>query len=298
MIGIASLVALVVLAIAGYLVLPAATVVLTPSPVPVGPVDFVVRADPDATTVDAAGGVVPATRLSKDFTASGEFPATGKRVVTAKAKGTLRWTNCDPTRARNIPAGSVARTTSGIGFATDETVFLPVATLTGPVSNPISPASPATRRPPRSRPAPRATCRRGAVRVVPGTLNSVVVKVTNAAAMTGGSARGVHPGLGQGRGGGGGQPDQGPDRPVRRLGGRARRAAGRIDRLRRPPRSSIRRSRASTRRRLVNVEEPTFQLAATATGTVVAVDATLVQQVATERISGSSRPSTGSCRVR
>ena len=41
---------------------------------------------------------------------------------------------------------------------------------------------------------------------------------------------------------------------------------------------------------LINVEEPTFQLGATATGTVVAVDASLVEQVATERISGSVPP--------
>ena len=41
---------------------------------------------------------------------------------------------------------------------------------------------------------------------------------------------------------------------------------------------------------LINVEEPTFQLGALATGTVVAVDASLVEQVATERISGSVPP--------
>ena len=122
-------VVLLIVALLGYVVLPAASVVVTPVPVPVGPVEFVVRADPDATSVDPAGGVVPATRLSQDFTASGEFEATGKRVVQTKATGTLRWTNCDPTKAYTIPTGTVAQTGSGVGFETLSSVFLPVADL-------------------------------------------------------------------------------------------------------------------------------------------------------------------------
>ena len=100
---------------------------MTPVAAPIGPITFTVRADPDATSIDATGGVIPATRLSLDFTASGEYPATGKRVVLAKAKGALRWRNCDPTRSYTIPAGTIASTGSGIGFETDAAVFLSVA---------------------------------------------------------------------------------------------------------------------------------------------------------------------------
>ena len=104
------LVALVILAAAAYLLLPQATVVLTPVAVPVGPVEFVVRADPDATSVDAAGGVIPATRLSQDFTASGQYPATGQRVVQTKAKGSVTFTETEHGRRRSpIPAGTRSR---------------------------------------------------------------------------------------------------------------------------------------------------------------------------------------------
>ncbi len=114
------LVALVILAAAAYLILPQATVVLTPVAVPVGPVDFVVRADPDATTVDAAGGVIPATRLSQDFTASGQYPATGQRVVQTKAKGSVTFKNCDTAGGHSNPGwvGRIDRV-AGSAFATD-----------------------------------------------------------------------------------------------------------------------------------------------------------------------------------
>ena len=59
------------------------------------------------------------------------FTATGKRVERTPAKGAVRWTNCDPTSPYRIPSGTVVRTSSGTGFATDEGVFLPVAILSG-----------------------------------------------------------------------------------------------------------------------------------------------------------------------
>ncbi len=281
--GLIAVVALLAIAIAGYLVLPSATVVVTPSPVPVGPVDFVVRADPDATTVDAAGGVVPATRLSKEFTASGEFPSTGKRVVTTKATGTLRWTNCDPTRARTIAAGTVARTSSGVGFATDESLFLPVAIISAGLNLTCQSRDvPGTA----VKAGPEGNVAAGAVKVVPGSLNSVVVKVTNPAAMAGGtreeftrvSQKDVTAALASLTKDLNGQfaawlaaPEELP------AGSTVFTATGKLS-------QPIPDVDPST---LINVEEPTFQLGATATGTVVAVDASLVEQVATERISGS-----------
>ena len=145
------LVVLLILAVIGYVVLPQATVVVTPVAAPIGPITFTVRADPDATSIDATGGVIPATRLSLDFTASGEFPATGKRVVQTKAKGSVTFRNCDTSAGHTIPGGSVVSTATGIGFATSQTIRVATA--------PISPlrARPRASASSRSRPEPGVT---------------------------------------------------------------------------------------------------------------------------------------------
>ena len=157
---------------------------MTPVAAPIGPVTFTVRADPDATTVDATGGVIPATRLSLDFTASGEYPATGKRVVQAKAKGTLRWTNCDPTRPYTIPAGTVASTGRGIGFETDEGV--PGGDAGADLKPDDHPHEARDVGVGAVKTGPSGNVGAGTVKVVPSSYNSVVIKVNNPAAMTGG----------------------------------------------------------------------------------------------------------------
>jgi len=182
------LLVLVFLGVAGgaaaYLLLPSASIVLTIRSAPLAPVEFVVTADPAATAPDPAAAVVPATRLEIPLTASGTFKSTGKRVESAKATGEVRWTNCDPTLSYTIPAGTVVRTPSGVGFATAEAVFLPVA-------------------PPTSTPGKYVCQIRtigivavgdgsagnvgvGAITVVPGKYNNVVISVRNPVATTGG----------------------------------------------------------------------------------------------------------------
>ncbi|MDQ2966008.1 MAG: baseplate J/gp47 family protein [Chloroflexota bacterium] len=275
------LIVLLILAVVGYVVLPQATVVVTPVAAPIGPVSFVVRADPDATTVDATGGVIPATRLSLDFTASGEYPATGKRVVQAKAKGALRWRNCDPTRSYTIPAGTIASTGSGIGFATDAAVFLPVA-ISSPDGTKITcqPRVVAARA---VKAGPSGNVGAGSVTVVPSNLNSVVIKVTNPGAMTGGKRdeftrvqqSDIDAALAQLTRDIGAQftsweaaPDALPQ------GATAFAATGKLG-------SVVPSVDPST---LIDLEQPTFQLAATSTGTVVAVDTSQIARIAQERI--------------
>jgi hypothetical protein len=274
-------VVVLILAVVGYVVLPRATVVVTPIAAPIGPVSFVVRADPDATSVDAVGGVIPATRLSLDFTASGEFEATGKRVVQAKAKGSLRWRNCDPTRSYTIPAGSVASTGSGIGFETDAAVFLPVAIPSPDGTRITCQARVVAARAVKT--GPGGNVGAGSVTVVSSDLNSVVIKVSNPAAMTGGKRNeftrvqqaDVDAALAQLTKDIGAQfsswaaaPDELPQ------GATAFPATGKLGTL-------VPSADPST---LIDVEEPTFQLGATATGTVVAVDVSQIDPVARERI--------------
>lgn len=167
---------------AAYLLLPTASIVLTIRSAPLAPVEFVATADPAVTATDPAAALVPAARLEIPLAARGTFAATGKRVEEAPAVGNVRWTNCDPTRAYSLPRGTLVRTAAGIAFATDETVFLPVAIL-----NP-----------------PRITCQdrvvgvtaaktgtagnvpAGTITVIPGQYNSVVISVGNPASTSGG----------------------------------------------------------------------------------------------------------------
>jgi hypothetical protein len=183
-IGLIALLALVG-AIGAYVLLPSASVSVVVRPEGLGPVDLTVTADPAATTTDPVAGVVPADRPSTELSASGTFEATGKKVEETKATGSVRWQNCDPTRSYRIPAGTVVRTSAGIGFAIDETVFLPVAILAG---NPPSITC-------QTRDVPVTATKAGeagnvaarTITSVPASLNSVVVRATNPDPTSGGS---------------------------------------------------------------------------------------------------------------
>ncbi len=183
---LAGLLIVVFLAVAGgtaaYLLLPSASIVLTVRSAPVGPLAFSVTADPAAAVADPAGGVVPATLLQIPLSASGTFPATGKRVDQAPATGSVRWRNCDPTRAYTIPQGTLVRTQSGVGFATDEALFLPVAILNVPTITCESRAVTVTA----ATPGPAGNVAAGTITVIPGAYNSVVISVVNPAPTSGG----------------------------------------------------------------------------------------------------------------
>ena len=94
--------AVLVAGVGAYLLLPSATVVVTPRPEPVGPIQLTVVADPNATAPDPAAGVVPAKVVSIPVAVDDTFPATGKRVELTKATGTVRFENLDPTSTNRI----------------------------------------------------------------------------------------------------------------------------------------------------------------------------------------------------
>ncbi|MFM2105001.1 MAG: hypothetical protein RL338_33 [Chloroflexota bacterium] len=187
--AVAVVAALAGLAVAGIaaatLLLPSATVEVTIRASELPPIEATVVADPAATAADPAAGIIPATIRTFPLAASGTFAATGIRVEETPARGSVRWQNCDPTRAYTIPGGTSVRTASGIAFLTDESVFLPVAILTGQ--------------------PPRITCQlrdvtvvaaidgttgnvaAAAIDTVPGSYNSVVLRVSNPLATAGGT---------------------------------------------------------------------------------------------------------------
>ena len=184
------LLVLVFLGVAGgaaaYLLLPSASIVLTIRSAPMAPVEFVATADPAATAPDPSAAVVPATRVELTLTASGTFKSTGKRVDEAAAVGSVRWTNCDPTRAYTIPRATLVRTGAGVAFATDEAVFLPVATIVGGGTKPTLTCQDRAVSVTAAKTGPAGNVAAGAITVVPGSYNSVVISVRNPAATAGG----------------------------------------------------------------------------------------------------------------
>ncbi|MDO8484952.1 MAG: baseplate J/gp47 family protein, partial [Candidatus Limnocylindrales bacterium] len=117
--------------VGAYVVLPSATIVVTPRAESLTSGDITVTADPTASGPDAAARIVPAEIRSLDVTVNDIFPATGKRVEEAAAKGTVRFENLDFLRTNTVTAGSVVSTSAGVRFRTVAAVTVPRADLVG-----------------------------------------------------------------------------------------------------------------------------------------------------------------------
>ena len=186
-VGVVLLLVLGAGAVAAVTVLPTADITVTPRIETIGPIAFSVTADPAATTVDPEAGVIPATTVQVPVTVSGEFPATGTKVVREKATGAVRFTNCDPSSAYTIPRGSVVATRSGIGFELDEAVFLPVAGISGSPPNVSVRCSTSEVAVTAAKSGPAGNVDAGEIRVVPARYNRNLVRVTNPSPTSGGS---------------------------------------------------------------------------------------------------------------
>ncbi|MEA2578188.1 MAG: hypothetical protein QOD78_1776 [Chloroflexota bacterium] len=123
--------ALIVGGAGAFLFLPTATAVVTPRQQSIGPVSVRITASTDATQPDAENLVVPARLIPVPVEAADNFPATGKRVEAANAKGAVRFDNLDPTSSNSIPKGSIVSTSSGVRFQTDSKVNIKRAQLVG-----------------------------------------------------------------------------------------------------------------------------------------------------------------------
>jgi hypothetical protein len=125
--------ALVVLVggVGAYVLLPSATIVVTPRPEALPPLTLTVKADPSATAPDAAALVVPAVEVPLDVSVTDTFQATGKRVTETKASGQVRFSNLDFLRTNTVPGGSIVSTNAGVRFRTNSTITVPKADLVG-----------------------------------------------------------------------------------------------------------------------------------------------------------------------
>jgi len=121
--------ALLVLGVAAYLLLPSATITVAPRQLPVGPLAFSVRADPAVTASDPVAGVVPAQPLTFDLASNNTFTVKGRRVEEKKATGKVTFSSYDTGSANTVPAGSIVSTQTGIQFRTRSAARLARAQL-------------------------------------------------------------------------------------------------------------------------------------------------------------------------
>jgi hypothetical protein len=166
--------AIVVLAVAGWLFLPSASIAVTPRAEPIS-VDLTVSADPTVTTADPAAGVVPAVRLDVPVEVSQTFNTTGVHVEQTPASGEVTFSNYNPVSSNTVPAGSVVSTEGGIRFRTLAGVTIPAGTFVLPS------VIPATRRVAVQavKPGTEGNVPANAIRVVPQGENPEFLKVNN-----------------------------------------------------------------------------------------------------------------------
>ncbi|MEA2631164.1 MAG: hypothetical protein QOE66_1383, partial [Chloroflexota bacterium] len=175
--------ALLVGGVGTYLLLPTATIVVTPRTERVGPIPLTVVADTTATLPDPARGVVPARQITIPVTVNNTFSATGKRVALTNATGTVRFQNLDPTSTNRIPAGSIVRTASGIRFRTQVSITVPSAALVGFQIFPSTASVKVTA----IDGGTDGNVDPGTITVVPSGENPIFLKVSNPEATTGGT---------------------------------------------------------------------------------------------------------------
>ncbi len=132
LVGLAILaLAAVVAGVSTYLLLPSATIAVAPKTERLGPLQLTVVADPAATEPNATALIVPAERVPIEASTTATFPATGKRTEVTKATGTIRFENLDFLSPNTVPAGSIVSTQGGVRFRTNTTVTIARADLVG-----------------------------------------------------------------------------------------------------------------------------------------------------------------------
>ena len=168
---------------AAYVVLPSAQIVVTPVAVTEGPIQLQVTADPTVSTVDKAHLLIPAQQISLPLAANGTFPATGQKIEQVAATGTVSFVSNDTIDPVTIPAGTTLATPDGVQFLTSSTVVAPRAMVNGTT---ITPGR-ATTGISAVAPGPAGNVGPHTVIVVPTRLEALQVGVDNPSATSGGS---------------------------------------------------------------------------------------------------------------
>ncbi len=174
--------ALVVGGVGAYLFLPTATAVIAPRETAIGPVALRIVASPTATEPDPVAKTVPATSTDVPVEVNQTFEVTGTRVEEATAHGTVRFINKDFTATNTVPKGSIVSTEGGVRFRTDRAVTVPRAELVGLQVFPATANVKVTA----VRPGPSGNVEPNTIRAIPRSEDPLTLDVTNPDATSGG----------------------------------------------------------------------------------------------------------------
>jgi hypothetical protein len=172
--------AVVVVGAAAYLLLPSATIALTPRQESIE-IPLTIAADPTATEVDAANSIVPALRVEVPVTASKTFTTTGTHVELSTADGSVTFTNYNTGASNTIAAGSEVSTEGGVRFRTLASVTLP------PAAVPVFVPTERSVRIRAVRSGPGGNVPANTIRIVPQGENPTLLKVNNPDPTSGGA---------------------------------------------------------------------------------------------------------------
>jgi hypothetical protein len=172
-----------VLAVAGVVLLPAATVVVTLREEPLAPMALNLTVDPAVKAVNDQTSTVPGVVVSFAVDAAGTFNATGEKSVDTAATGTVTFTSINPADPVTIPSGTVVSTTTGVDFATTSAVTVKQAGLSGLTIIPTKADAPVQA----AKKGVAGNVASGAIVNVPSGLAKKLVSVSNKAATAGGT---------------------------------------------------------------------------------------------------------------
>ncbi len=155
-----------------YVFLPTATITITPATSTTRFQEFSVAADPAVAVSDVAAGIVPAQRLELPIHVQGDFPATGVQTRETRSAGIVRFRSENTLNDVAIPADTVVRTLDGIEFVTEQPVTVARASFQSGPSTAEVPVRAV-------RPGPRGNVLADAISEVPNSLAAQLITVRN-----------------------------------------------------------------------------------------------------------------------
>ena len=173
---VAAIVLLLFLAGVGYgayLFLPTASITLRPNTAELQAAPFTVVADPNVAVADPSTGVVPAEWVDVPLTVTGQFTSTGLTTQETRATGVVRFRSENTLNDVPILQGTVVATQDGLDFETTEAAVVPRANFAtstpGQVDVPVR----------ASRPGPSGNVTAGAITELSPSLGSQLITVRN-----------------------------------------------------------------------------------------------------------------------
>lgn len=163
-----------------YLFLPTATITVVPSTSTLRLNDFTVIADPGVAVVDIAAGSLPAESIDLPLHVSATFNATGVQVRETRAAGSVRFRSENTVAATPIAAGTIVATADGIQFETTAAATVPRADFSTSTPGTAEVAVRAVRV------GPAGNVVAGAITHLPSALTAQLVSVRNPLATEGG----------------------------------------------------------------------------------------------------------------